>query len=260
MSYETIEYSVVNNVGVITLNKPEKLNAICKTMLQELKSVVRTANSQKSSERCLLITGSGRGFCAGADLNSKLDDGLDSGSNLLDNYHPLLLELAHSHIPIVTAINGIAAGAGMSLALIGDITIAGKSASFLQAFVNIGLIPDAGSSFMLPRLIGPAKARAMMMLGEKVDATTAESWGMIYKVVEDDTLMNEAMAIATRMASGPTIALSNIRKLVAQSATASFETQIQNEAISQRQCNQTEDCKEGVSAFLEKRKAEFKGK
>lgn len=261
MTYTAISVEHIEGVDVITLNRPDCLNALSSTMIAELMAAVCKANKPHSSTRSILITGAGRGFCSGADLSAKNSGAMtDSGTTLLTSYNPLITEMDRSKVPIVCAINGIAAGAGMSIALSGDIVIAGRSAGFLQAFVNIGLVPDAGSSYILPRLIGSARAKAMMMLGETIDADTAADWGMVYKTVADDALMEEAMKIASKFASGPSIAYGAIRRLSRESATNSMSDQLSLEAESQRLCNYSEDFLEGVIAFTQKRKANFKGK
>jgi len=255
-TFEAIKLDVNNGLAVITLNRPDKLNALTALMKKELLFALRKINSQQSGVRALLITGAGRGFCPGADLGEGV---VDSGSDLIDSYHPVLLEISALEIPVICAVNGVAAGAGMSIAISGDIVIAAESATFLQAFINIGLVPDAGSTFILPRLIGQARAKAMMMLGEKVSAKTAYEWGMIHDVVPDEELQEKAMKIAQRLANGPTIALSSIRKLINSSQTSSYSEQLQNEALMQRKASQTKDCVEGVTAFIQKRKAAFTG-
>jgi len=261
MDYTVISVEHKDGVDVITLNRPDCLNAINNALKAELMNAICRANLPDSNTRCILITGAGRGFSSGADLSASIvSEGSDPGTTLLTTYNPLITEMARSKVPIVCAINGIAAGAGMSIALAGDIVIAGKSAIFLQAFVNIGLVPDAGSSYFLPRLIGTAKANAMMMLGEKIDAQTAEDWGLVYKTVEDSELMTEAMNIATKFASGPSVAYNSIRRLIRESQTNSLTEQMSLEAESQRKCSQSEDFLEGVTAFVQKRDANFKGK
>ena len=257
--YKEITFTIEDNLAVLTLNAPDRLNALSSVMLQEICTALRSIQvGNTHGVRALLLTGSGRAFSAGADLSGGAMR--DAGSNLMDDYHPLFLELAGLDIPVIAAVNGVAAGAGMSLAISADIVFAAKSAYFLQAFVNIGLVPDAGSSYLLPRLVGPAKARAMMMLGEKVPAETAEQWGLVYQVLDDDTLMDTAMAAAQKMAHGPTVALSHIRKMVQASLTNGYADQLQLEAIAQRKCSVSSDAAEGVSAFLQKRAANFTGK
>ena len=209
----------------------------------------------------LLIAGAGKAFCAGADLSEGLSAGrADAGASLIETYHPFLHEIAELKIPIVSAVNGAAAGAGMSIAISADIVIASESAYFLQAFVKIGLVPDAGSTFILPRLIGDARANAMMMLGDKVPAKTALEWGMIHKVVADDDLLETATALAQGLADGPTIALSGIRSLMRTTTHNSFGEQLQAEAMAQRKASQSADCGEGVTAFIEKRPTKFTGR
>ena len=258
--FKDLTLDITDNLATITLNRPDRLNALSGGLKAELLTAVRQIGAKDSDVRCLLITGSGRGFCAGADLaDGGLGPRADPGASLLDTYHPLLQELAVLEMPIVSAVNGVAAGAGMSLAISADIVIASSSAYFLQAFINIGLVPDAGSTFILPRLIGNARARAMMMLGEKVPAETALEWGMIHSVVTDDKLMETATALAGKLANGPTKTLASIRKLMASSTGNSFAEQLQAEAMAQRAAGQSPDCVEGVTAFLQKRPANFSG-
>jgi len=261
MEYTAIKFDVTDGLGVITLNRPERLNSFNHPLKAELTHCVSSANEQDSGIRALLITGEGRGFCAGADLNPP-NDGTpwDVEGDLRTTYEPMMLAIKNCRLPIVIAVNGVAAGAGCSLALAGDIVIAAESASFLQAFVNLGLVPDAGSSYFLPRLAGTARAKAMMLLGEKIPATTAEDWGLIYKTVPDDELMSTAMAIATKFATGPTVAYSGIKKLANDSEQNNFEQQLDVEATIQGTCSHTADFMEGATAFLTKRKANFKGK
>jgi len=259
-TFDDISLTIEDGLATITLKRPERLNALSTNLKRELLEAVRQVGRPRSGVRCLMIRGEGRAFSAGADLaEGGLGAGSDPGANLMDTYQALFTELAALPVPIITAVNGLAAGAGMSLALAGDIVIASKSAYFLQAFVNIGLVPDAGSTFVLPRLIGNARARAMMMLGEKIPAETAHEWGMIYAVADDETFAEEATVLANKLAKGPTIALSEIRQLVAASADNGFAAQFQAEAMAQRKAGQTHDCVEGVSAFLQKREANFKG-
>jgi len=258
--FENLTLEITDGLATITFNRPDRLNALSKGLKNDILAAVRKVSGKHSGVRCLLITGEGRGFCAGADLaEGGAATGVDLGANLIDTYHPLLQELAALKVPIVSAVNGVAAGAGMSIAISADFVVAAKSAYFLQAFVNIGLVPDAGSTFILPRLIGTARARRMMMLGEKVPAETALDWGMIHSVVDDDALMAEASALAARLAKGPTVALAGIRQLIAASADNSYGEQLFAEAKAQRIAGQTHDCVEGVAAFIQKREANFTG-
>ena len=265
MSYETIKFEIKDNVAEVTLNRPDALNAMNHLMLAELKDVVRQIHLKLVEARALLITGEGRGFCSGADLMDSVRQASagpverDSGSMLMDKYHPLFLDIAALDIPVITAVNGIAAGAGMSLSISADFVCAARSASFLQAFINIGLVPDAGSTWLLPRLIGPARAKRMMMLGEKIPAETAFDWGLCHSLSDDDTLMDDARALAQKLANGPTLAHGKIRSLIRTTFDASYAEQIQNEALAQRSANQSADAVEGVTAFVQKRPAAFKG-
>ncbi|WP_308909982.1 enoyl-CoA hydratase-related protein [Pseudokordiimonas caeni] len=258
--YEAITLTIEDGLAVLTLNQPDRLNALSKAIKSEVTHALRTLGRPGGRARALLITGSGRGFCSGANLAEGMGGDADSGANLMDTYHPMLLELAALPIPVISAVNGVAAGAGMSLALSADIVLASRSAYFLLAFVNIGLVPDAGVTFLLPRLIGKARATAQMMLGEKISAETAKDWGMIYDVVEDDDLMPTALALGKRLANGPTKALSGIRQLMAASLNGTYVEQLQREAETQRQCSRTADFIEGVSAFMQKRPTKFEGR
>jgi len=206
MTYETITLDVADNIATITLNRPERMNACSLEMAGEINDAI---SNELSDARCLVITGAGRGFCSGADLSARGDRSVARGEGsyiaLTRHYNPLMMNLARLNMPIITAINGAAAGVGCSIGLCGDFVIAGKSGYFLQAFVNIGLVPDGGASWMLPRLVGKARATEMMLLGEKISGEKAADWGMIYKCVEDEALQAETRALATRLANGPTV-------------------------------------------------------
>ena len=265
MNYERIELKKQNNIAVLTLNHPEVLNAISAKMLDELKDVMVRINHPAEGIRCLLITGAGRGFCAGANLtdpekNVKSNEGRRIGRPLDETYNPLFLQLRDLRIPLITVVNGPAAGIGMSLALMGDIILAARSAFFLQAFSRIGLIPDGGSTFILPRLIGMARAKELSFLAERLPAEKALEWGLINRVCDDESLMPEAMKLAEKLASGPTVALNLIRKAYWHSYENSYEQQLHLESVLQRQAGQTEDASEGAEAFRQKRSPQFKGK
>lgn len=261
-TYETLEILHSDNgVLKITLNRPSVLNALSDALVRELQHVLLEARSGPA--RALLITGAGRAFSSGADLSAG-DDGAgfetDVGVSLDRGMNPVIEALFALPVPVVTAVNGIAAGAGCSLALAGDFILAARSASFLQAFVNVGLVPDAGATWMLPRTIGRARAIEMMMLGERVDAAKAESWGLIHRLVEDDRLETEAVALASRLASGPTLALGEIRRLVRQGMDRSLSETLQAERQAQSRSGMTSDFAEGVDAFRDKRPAKFAGR
>jgi 2-(1,2-epoxy-1,2-dihydrophenyl)acetyl-CoA isomerase len=260
MTYETITFDITDNIAKITLNRPERLNAMPPQMADEISAAL----DQLGGARCLLITGEGRAFCSGADLaagraGQSVSGGQGAYAALTKSYNPLMLKISKLNIPVVTAVNGPAAGIGCSLGLCGDFAIAGKSAYFLQAFVNIGLVPDGGASWMLPRLIGKARATEMMLLGEKIGADKAADWGLIYKSVEDADLMAEAMALATRLANGPTMALGIMRQNMAIALDSSYANALMGEAEGQRIAGDSLDAREGAISFLQKRKAEFKG-
>ena len=260
MTDETIRLDIADNIATITLNRPERLNAMPPQMAEE----IGAALDQLDGARVVLITGEGRAFCSGADLSARGAGGSVSGGQaayaaLTKSYNPLMLKLAKLNVPIITAVNGPAAGIGCSLALASDFAIAGKSAYFLQAFVNIGLVPDGGASWMLARIVGKARATEMMLLGEKISGEKAADWGLVYKCVEDAELMTEAKALAERLANGPTMALGIMRQNLAVALDADYATALLREAEGQRMAGDSADAREGAIAFLQKRKAEFKG-
>ena len=246
-------------VATITLNRPDSLNALNAATVDELRRAVESLAG--SGARTLLITGAGRGFSSGADLAGG-GGGLpeDAGMALEKHFNPLVEAIFALDIPVVAAVNGPAAGAGCSLALAADIVIAAQSAYFLQAFVNIGLIPDAGATWLLPRLAGRARAMEMMMLGERISAEQAAQWGMISRMVADEDLASEAVALATRLAQGPTVALGLIRKLMRESATLPLSEALASERIAQREAGNTADFKAAILAFLQKRQPRFEGR
>ena len=245
-------------VATVTLARPETLNALSAQTVDELRAAVEQVG--RSDARCLLIAGEGRGFSSGADLASGGGLPEDAGAALEKHFNPLIEALFDLSIPIVAAVNGPAAGAGCSLALCADIVVAARSAYFLQAFINIGLIPDAGATWLLPRLAGRARAMEMMMLGERVSAEQAQTWGLISRVVEDEHLASEAVLLATNLAQGPTVALGLLRKLARNSEQLSLIEALAAERAAQREAGQTEDFKAAVAAFLGKHQARFEGK
>ncbi len=262
MDFNRVKVDVDNGVALLTLNHTEVMNAISIDMLEGLGDAFDFIEDRANGVRCVVMTGAGKGFCAGANLqgrNTSTGKKTNAGSVLESHYHPLLRRIRRLHCPILTAINGAAAGAGMSLSLMGDLKLAGKSAYFMQAFRRIGLVPDAGSTYILPRLIGVARAMELSLLGEKLPATTALEWGLINRVYEDAELMGEAMKMARELANGPTVSLALIRGLYWDSPENTFEQQLDLEFRTQRVAGNTDDFKEGVKAFLEKRPAQFKG-
>ncbi len=263
MSYETIVFDTAGSVATITLNRPDKLNAFTAKMHEELRAALAVVQKDDAL-RALVVTGAGRGFCAGQDLQevtpASPDASRDLGQKLERNYNRLIRTLRALPKPIIAAINGVAAGAGANTALACDIVLAARSASFIQAFARIGLVPDSGGSFALPRRIGMARAAGLLMTGEAISAEQAESWGLIWKCVDDDKLAAEAQALAARLADGPTLALGLIKRLLNASGTNTLDQQLDLERDFQRLAGMSEDYREGVTAFREKRKAAFKGR
>lgn len=265
MQYGKVLLETIDGVAVLTLNDPAALNAFGIKLRADMFDAMDIIEA--GGARALLITGAGRGFCSGANLNdpdrAPRDRAAEARGEVTNDleawYNPMFLRLRDLRIPVVAAINGVAAGAGMSLALSADIRIAARSASFLQAFARIGLVPDCGSSFLLPRLIGTARALELSLLAEPLTAETALAWGMINRVVDDAALMDEAMAMARRLADGPA-SLGMIRRLYWEGMTNSYPEQLALEARLQVAAGVTEDFQEGVAAFREKRKPRFTGR
>jgi 2-(1,2-epoxy-1,2-dihydrophenyl)acetyl-CoA isomerase len=244
-------------VRVITLNRPERLNALTSHVLLALTAAFSAA-ATAPGVRALVLTGAGRGFCAGADLNQNLGGAArDLGAALDETYNPLVLAMRNCPKPIVSAVNGVAAGAGMNLALAGDIIIAARSANFTQAFVRIGLMPDAGGTYFLPRLIGDGHARAMMMLGETMTAAQAEAFGLVWKLYDDEVFAAEALALAAALAAKPAGALAAMKAALNASAGNTLAAQLAVERDAQRTLGYSADFAEGVKAFVEKRPAVF---
>lgn len=255
----SILFSIENGIGFITLNRPQKLNAFNREMALQLQQILDECASMHEV-RCVYLTGAGKGFSAGQDLEEVVDPkGPGMQRILSEQYNPVITRMANLPKPILAAVNGVAAGAGANIALCCDIVVAAQSASFIQAFSKIGLIPDSGGTFTLPRLIGRQKASALMMLGDKVSATEAERLGMLYKVFADDVFEAEAKAIATTLAGMPTRGLALTKHALNYSATNTLEQQLLLEDKLQQQAAKTHDFKEGVQAFLEKRKPVFQG-
>ncbi len=250
------------NSGVLTLtlNRPERMNALNAALTGALTEAIGRGAASADC-RVVLLTGAGRGFCAGQDLTERTvaagEPRPDLGLAIDKRYNPLVRAIRRLPKPVVCAVNGAAAGAGANIALACDFVLAAKSASFLQAFARIGLVPDSGGTWVLPRLIGDARARALMMLAEPIDATKAEAWGMIYRAFDDEELMGEARVLAERLAAGPTHAYGLIKKALAASPGNSLDAQLDLERDLQRETGAADEYIEGVRAFLEKRPADF---
>lgn len=254
-----IESKTNGGVAVITLNRPDKFNSFNRDMAMQLIAELDKANDDKSI-RAVLLTGNGKAFCAGQDLAEAMDKNGPGIERIVhEHYNPIILRIRKLQKPVVCAVNGVAAGAGANIALACDLVFAGKSVAFIQAFSKIGLIPDSGGTYFLPKLIGFGKASALMMLGDKVMATEAEQMGMIYKVVEDDKLMETALVTATVLSNMPTKGIALTKKLLNEGTTNTLEKQLEREKEEQVIAASTYDYNEGVNAFLEKRQPVFKG-
>jgi len=262
MNFTTIEFSIEAGVALLTLNRPEKFNSFNTDMHREIREALKEVRSN-SEIRCLLITGKGRAFCAGQDLGDRAvsaeGEAPDLGESVETNYNPLIRAITSLEMPVICAVNGVAAGAGSSFALAADIVLAARSASFIQAFCKIGVIPDSGSTWVLPRLVGMARAKGMALLGDKLPAEKAEQWGLIWQCLDDDKLEAESRALAAYLATQPTKGLSLIKRALKASTANSLDEQLELEKDYMRQAGQTDDYREGVAAFMAKRPAVFKG-
>jgi 2-(1,2-epoxy-1,2-dihydrophenyl)acetyl-CoA isomerase len=266
LEFQRVRLRLDGPVATLTLDHPEVLNALSAEMLAGIGGALDAVDDPGHGVRCLLLTGEGRSFCTGANLQRRgqADDTTAprnrAGATLETQFHPVLRRLRDLHCPIVSAVNGPAAGAGMSFALMGDLVYAARSAYFLQAFRRIGLVPDCGATWLLPRLVGRARAIELSLLGERLAAQTALDWGLVNRVFDDAQLMPEALAVARGLAEGPTVALALTRRLYWESPGNSYEEQLDLECQLQRQAGATDDFGEGVRAFLEKRPARFTGR
>jgi 2-(1,2-epoxy-1,2-dihydrophenyl)acetyl-CoA isomerase len=260
MNLTTLDYARDGGVATLTLNRPQVLNSFCAAMHADLAAAF-TVIEQDPAIRCVVLTGAGRGFCAGQDLGEARTTGVgDAGERLERLYNPLILRMRRLPVPIVCAVNGVAAGAGASLALACDIVIAARSAKFIQAFVRIGLVPDAGSTWFLPRLVGDARARALAMTGDAIDAAQAADWGLIWRCVDDAELASATQTLAARLAGLPTRAIALIKQAFLAGADNDLGAQLRLERELQREAGATADAVEGVAAFVEKRPPQFSGR
>ncbi len=259
MSDKFILHTNEKGITQIHLNRPDKFNSFNREMALQLQEALDIAGEDKSV-RTVFITGTGKAFCAGQDLSEAIDPKGPGIRRIVDeHYNPIISRIRNLQKPVVCAVNGVAAGAGANIALACDVVVAGRSASFIQAFSKIGLIPDSGGTFFLPRLVGFQRASALMMLGDKVGAEEALSMGMLYKVFDDDKLQEEAFSIATTLSTMPTKGIALTKNLLNSSLNNSFGEQLKQEEILQAEAGETFDYKEGVQAFLEKRKPIFRG-
>lgn len=263
MTYESILFSIDAGIARITLNRPDKLNSFTAAMHLELRDAISRTAADPAA-RVLLLTGAGRGFCAGQDLADRAVSAdavpVDLGHTVETLWAPLVLSLRRLRKPVVVAVNGVAAGAGANIALAGDIVIATRSANFIQSFCKLGLIPDTGGTWALPRLVGTARAIGLAMLGDKLSATQAADWGLIWKAVDDDQFVAEVEALVAGLAVAPTRGLARTKELIYENGAAPLEVALQREGDTMRELGYTHDYKEGVAAFLAKRPAVFTGK
>jgi len=258
----TILFSMTDGLAELTLNRPARLNSFTQEMHLELRSFIDDLSANPDC-RCLLLTGAGRAFCTGQDLNDrdprKRSGPPDLEATLTTLFNPLVTRIRSLEMPVVCAVNGVAAGAGANLALACDLVLAAKSARFIQSFAHVGLLPDAGGTWILPRLIGEARAKAIAITGTPVNAEEAKDWGMIWAVHDDNTLMQEARSLANQLAKGPTLGLGKTKMAIQTAYNQTFEDHLELEAKNQGQLGRSADYAEGVLAFLEKRKARFTG-
>jgi len=259
----SVLFEAQDGYAVVTLNRPDRLNSFNPEMHERLRAAL--VEVKRSDDiRALLLTGAGRGFCAGQDLSDRVvaagAEPLDLGYTISTHYNPLIRSLRELPKPVVCAVNGVAAGAGANIALACDVVLAARSASFVQAFSKIGLVPDSGGTYFLPRLVGTARAMGLAILGDKLGAEDAERWGLIWKCVDDAKLMDEARALAARLAAGPTKGLGEIKRAIYASGANTLDAQLDLERDLQRELGRSDDYREGVAAFMQKRAPRFKGR
>jgi 2-(1,2-epoxy-1,2-dihydrophenyl)acetyl-CoA isomerase len=269
MDYQNILFDISDGIATLTLNRPDKLNSFTQAMHDEVRHALKRVASEAASgaARVLVLTGAGRGFCAGQDLSDRAVGPsaagarpVDLGDSVEKNYAPLVQSLRALPLPVIGAINGVAAGAGANIALACDIVLATQSASFVEVFCKLGLIPDTGGTYFLPRLVGSARAMGMAMLGEKLTADKAEAWGLIWKAIPDDAFAAEVQAMARHFASAPTKGLAFTKQALYASAQNSLQQQLALECGMMSELGRSDDYREGVAAFMEKRAPQFKGR
>ncbi|MCF8276697.1 MAG: 2-(1,2-epoxy-1,2-dihydrophenyl)acetyl-CoA isomerase PaaG [Flavobacteriales bacterium] len=259
MTFDIIDFKIEDGVAVITLNRPDKLNSFNQLMAYDVQSALDHC-MENPEVRCVLITGAGRGFCAGQDLEEAIEPNAASIEEHVESkYNPMVRKIRAIKKPVIAAVNGVAAGAGANLAYCCDIIVAAESAKFIQSFINIGLIPDTGGTYFLPRMVGMHKAAELMMLGEKMTAQEGKDLGIVYRVYPDAEFMESAMELAKRMAKMPTKGLGLIKKAINMSLNHDLDQQLEVERDLQGRAGRTYDNAEGINAFLEKRKPVFKG-
>lgn len=264
-TWQTIQYEESRGVAWLTLNRPERLNSFTAEMHAEVRAALAkvAAGREQGKVRALVITGAGRAFCAGQDLNDRAvapsEAPPDLGESIERHYKPLVLMLRSLALPVIAAVNGVAAGAGANLALACDLVYAARSASFIQSFAKLGLVPDTGGSWVLPRLVGPARALGLALVGERLTAEEAARWGLIWQCVEDEALIPTVREVAERLAAGPTFGYAQTKALIWSSFEHDFASQLDRERDAMRACGQTADYQEGVRAFLEKRAPNYRG-
>jgi 2-(1,2-epoxy-1,2-dihydrophenyl)acetyl-CoA isomerase len=260
MNYETIDFKLDGGIARITLNRPDRLNSFTRQMHQELRSALKDA----ADSRVVILTGAGRGFCAGQDLNERAvasgDHPVDLGITVETGWNPLITALTSMPQPVIAQVNGVAAGAGANIAFACDIVVAASSAKFIQSFSAIGLIPDSGGSWILPRLAGQARAMGLALTGEPLSAEKAAEWGLIWKCVDDGALVEEVAAIARKLESLPPLGLAAIKSIVRSTWGRTLDQELHLQRDEMRRLGFTEDYREGVAAFLEKRPAKFVGR
>lgn len=262
MSYNTIQLEITEGAARLTLNRPDRLNSFTVEMHEEVRNALDKIEAN-ASVRTLLLTGAGRGFCAGQDLSDRAvspgGDAVDLGESVEKRYNPLIRTLTSLSMPVVCAVNGVAAGAGASIAFACDIVLAAKSAKFIMSFANIGLVPDSGSSWALPRLAGQARALGMALTGEPVTAEKAAEWGLVWKCIDDEKMADETNALVAKFAAAPTRGLAETKRLIRGAFTRPLDEQLDLERDQMRALGFSDDYKEGVDAFMNKRKPNFKG-